>query len=243
MRKPVAPLSLLLILPLLGLASLGKDQPSSTTNLTLNPSTRFDLANAQIQWQEYRGRQAAKLAPLPGHERDVDQEMQATLLDSDFQDGTIEIDVAGARRQGYSTAEDTTGYKGMIGITFRIQNNKSERFYVRPQNARLNNQLFRNRSTQYESAPDFPWDQLRKDHPGEYESYVDLDPGAWTHLKIEVSGSKARLYVNNAPQPCLIVNELKQGSSRGKIALWARISTDAYFSNLKLSPTPGTPIS
>jgi hypothetical protein len=237
MRKPVALLFVLAIFCALAAVSLSQGKPSPAPILQLDPSAKFGLANAQIQWQEYRGRQAAKLAPLPGHERDVDQEMQATLVDSDFQDGIIEIDVAGARRQGYSTAEDTTGYKGMIGVTFRIQNGRSERFYVRPQNARLNNQLFRNRSTQYESAPDFPWNQLREDHPGEYESYVDLDPGAWTHLKIEVSGIKARLYVNNAPQPCLIVNELKQGSSRGKIALWARISTDAYFSNLKLSPT------
>ena len=71
-----------------------------------------------------------------------------------------------------------------------------------------------------------------------YESYVDLDPGAWTKLRIEVSGTKARLYVNGATQPCLIVNDLKQGYTHGRIALWARVSTDAYFSNLRISSTP-----
>jgi hypothetical protein len=71
-----------------------------------------------------------------------------------------------------------------------------------------------------------------------YESYVDLEPGAWTKLRIEVSGVKARLYVNNAAQPCLIVNDLKLGEGHGKLALWTRVSTDAYFSNLRVDPAP-----
>ena len=69
-----------------------------------------------------------------------------------------------------------------------------------------------------------------------YESYVDVESGAWTRLRIEVSGNKARLYVNGAKQPCLIVNDLKHGESHGAIALWARISTEAYFSNLRVEP-------
>ena len=52
-----------------------------------------------------------------------------------------------------------------------------------------------------------------------------------------MSGAKARLFVNGAAQPCLVVNDLKLGDSRGKIALWARISTEAYFSNLKVEAT------
>jgi hypothetical protein len=63
---------------------------------------------------------------------------------------------------------------------------------------------------------------------------VDVEAGAWTRLRIEVDGTKARLYVNGAKQPCLVVNDLKLGESRGKIALWARISTEAYFSNLRV---------
>jgi hypothetical protein len=65
-----------------------------------------------------------------------------------------------------------------------------------------------------------------------YESYADLEAGAWTHLKIEVAGTKAKLYVNGAEQPSLIVNDLKLGDGRGQIALWSTIETDGYFSNL-----------
>jgi hypothetical protein len=83
--------------------------------------------------------------------------------------------------------------------------------------------------------PDFPWHRLRKENPGVYESYADLQAGSWTKLKIVVSGSRAQLYVNGADQPCLIVNDLKLGDTRGQIALWSHSSTDGYFSNLKVT--------
>jgi len=209
---------------------------TNASSLKLDETTQLELINARALWVDYKGRRAFKLAPREGHEHDTDQEMAAVLTGSDFKDGVIEIDVSGARRQGYSTAEDTSGYKGMIGLSFRIQGKQAERFYIRPENARLDNQLFRNRSTQYESMPEFPWDCLRDENPGVYESYVDLESGAWTKLRIEVSGSTARLYVNGASQPFLIVNDLRHGESHGAIGLWARVSTEAYFSNLRVEP-------
>ena len=223
----------LLVVPTLVAAQTAKTRASS---VRLDPATKLELVNARVVWVDYRGRHALKLAPLEGHERDTDQELTAVLTGSDFTDGVIEVDVSGARRQGYSTAEDVSGFKGMIGLTFRIRGDSAERFYIRPENARLNNQLFRNRSTQYESSPDYDWMRLREENPGVYESYVDLESGAWTKLKIEVSGRKARLFVNGASQPCLVVNDLKHGESHGAIALWTRISTEAYFSNLRVEP-------
>jgi hypothetical protein len=234
MRKGVSQRSLWILLFLPLAISAGKDTKSSASALRLDSSIKFDLINANVKWVDYRGRHALKLVPLPGHEHSQNEELLAVLTESDFKDGTIELDVAGARRQGYSTAEDLSGFKGMIGVSFRIQDEKRETIYVRPENARLDNQLFRNRSTQYESIPEFPWNRLREESPGLYESYVDLEPGSWTKLRIEVSRKKARLYVNGATQPCLIVNDLKLGDSRGKIALWTRVSTDAYFSHLKI---------
>src|SRR5271169_4660321 len=211
---------------------------NTASKAKLDPATKLDLINADVTWQGYRGRHALHVVPLPGHEHAVNEVMQVVLAESDFKDGTIEVDVAGARRQGYSTVADERGFKGVIGVSFRIQDQKAETFYVRPENSRLDDQLFRNRSTQYESMPDFPWNRLREESPGVYESYVDLEPGAWTTLRIEVSGTKARLYVNGAAQPCLIVNDLKQGYGHGKIALFTRVSTDAYFSNLVVNATP-----
>jgi hypothetical protein len=88
-----------------------------------------------------------------------------------------------------------------------------------------------------ESDPDYAWRRLRSESPGVYESYVGLEPGAWTHLKIDVSGTTARLYVNRATQAGLIVTDLKHGISRGKIALWTHVSSDAYFASVSVRAT------
>jgi hypothetical protein len=241
MSKAVTQLSFLALSWFLVAVGFGQAAKSSASKITLDSNTKLEMINADAKWVEYRGRHALHVVPLPGHEHAVNEVMVAVLAKSDFKDGSIELDVAGARRQGYSTFEDERGFKGVIGVSFHVDGQKAETFYVRPENSRLDNQLFRNRSTQYESMPDFPWDRLREESPGVYESYVDLEPAAWTKLRIEVSGTKARLYVNDAAQPCLIVNDLKQGSSHGKIALFTRVSTDAYFSNLVVNAAPDRP--
>jgi hypothetical protein len=84
------------------------------------------------------------------------------------------------------------------------------------------------------SMPEYEWSRLRREAPGRYESYVDLVEGEWTKIKIEVSGAKARLYINDSPQPVLVVNDLKHGDREGAVALWIGLGTEAYFANLRL---------
>jgi hypothetical protein len=55
-------------------------------------------------------------------------------------------------------------------------------------------------------------------------------------MKVVVSGTTARLYVNGASQPCLIVNDLKHGDGAGRVALWAHVQTDAYFGTVRIAP-------
>ena len=110
-----------------------------------------------------------------------------------------------------------------------------ECFYLRPKNGRSDDQLQRNHSAQYISAPEFLWQRLRSETPAKYETYVDLVPGEWTKMKIDVRGDKARLYVNGAEQPVLIVNDLKHGDSKGAIALWVGPGTVAHFANLRVT--------
>jgi hypothetical protein len=111
-------------------------------------------------------------------------------------------------------------------------------FYLRPNNARVPDQLRRNHVTQYVSFPDWSWERTRKETPGRYESYVDLEVGAWTKVRVVVAGETAELYVNGAAQPCLIVNDLKLGPTKGAIGLWVGSGTDAYFANLRVVPKP-----
>ena len=62
-----------------------------------------------------------------------------------------------------------------------------------------------------------------------------LRTGAWIHLKIEVNGVRARLFVNGAAQPALIVNDLKRGVTSGQIGLWIGPGTDAHFRGLRVT--------
>jgi hypothetical protein len=89
-------------------------------------------------------------------------------------------------------------------------------------------------STEYESSPDWPWNRLRKENPGVYESYADMAEGEWTHMKIVVHGAKAVLYVGRSAQPCLLINDLKLGDTQGAIALWGGSGPVGYFTNLTI---------
>ena len=150
-----------------------------------------------------------------------------------FKDGVIEADVAGLPAEGAPE-----GSRGFIGIAFRVQKDPEhyEAFYLRPTNGRSDDQLRRNHATQYIAAPDYPWQRLRKENPGVYESYVDVVPGEWIHIRIEVAGDKARLFVGTADQPVLIVNDLLGSGGGGGVALWVGQGTDGYFSNVKVVP-------
>ena len=55
-------------------------------------------------------------------------------------------------------------------------------------------------------------------------------------LKIEVEGTRARLYVNRAAQPALVVNDLKHAPAEGAVALWIGDETEGWFSNLIVTP-------
>ena len=149
-----------------------------------------------------------------------------------FHNGIIDLDVAG--KPGAGAPGDARGF---VGVAFRVSHDASkyECFYLRPTNGRADDQLRRNHSAQYISFPGYEWNRLRTEAPGQYESYVDLVPGEWTKIKVEVSGVKARLYVNGAPQPVLVVNDLKLGDTTGGLALWIGVGTEAYFANLRLS--------
>jgi len=205
-------------------------KPSAAVNFSLTSGAGLDVVNGKAETVAYHGRQAVRLVATHT-DPEVDDTVLAILPGTDFKDGTIEAEVA-----GLPGPNAPNGDRGFIGLAFRVQNHggKYENIYIRATNGRAEEQIRRNHTLQYESIPDFPWFRLRKESPGEYESYTDLEAGAWTRIRIVVSGPKARLYVNGAEQPCLIVNDLKLGDSRGAVGLWAYWSTDAYFSNVTI---------
>lgn len=227
MSKGICKIAFLLSFIFILRVSYGQAPKATSGTLPLDTLNGLEMVDAKAEVVNYRGRPAVHLIPLPNQPKDYS--MLAIVSGTDFKDGTIEIEVAGSPRKDADPTD-----RGFIGVAFRSQErgNRAEYFYLRPTNGRSDDQLRRNHSVQYVSTPDFPWERLRKETPGVYESYTDLDAGAWSKMKIEVSGTKARLYVNGAEQPCLIVNDLKLGETHGQIVLWAYGTTDGYFSNL-----------
>src|SRR5215813_6403034 len=184
--------------------------------------------NVSITKTSYKGRSAVQVIATP---EAANATSYAVVKDASFGNGTIEVELAGQPAAGAGS-----GARGFIGIAFRLQGDGSyEYIYLRPTNGRADDQVRRNHSTQYSSYPDFDFARSRQEAPEKYESYVDLQPGVWTRYKIEVEGRKARLYVNGAGQPCLIVNDLKLEPKEGRVALWVGPGTEGYFANLKIT--------
>jgi hypothetical protein len=212
-------------------AMLGISQ-AQMRSVPIEPLARLKLQNVKAETVKYQGRAAVRITDA-GADGLPDGARLAIVAGTAFEDGVIEADLTGDALPG---TPDTV--RGFTGIAFRVAPDgaKYECFYLRPKNGRSEDQAQRNHSAQYMSVPDFPWQRLRSETPSKYESYVDLVAGVWTKIKIEVHGDKARLYVNGAEQPALIVNDLKHGQSKGAVALWIGPGVVAHFAGLKVAP-------
>ncbi len=213
---------------LLGLASLpgvfAQDFP-------LDSTSGLSLIQVKAEAATFKGRKALRITdtapPTTG-----DAGRLAIVSSSSLQDGVIEVELAGDVMSAASQSA-----RGFVGMVFRAAPNGStfECFYLRPTNGRADDQVRRNHSVQYISIPGFPWQLLREKFPEKYESYVDLQPGEWTKVKIVVKADHAQLFVNGSEQPALIVNDLKQPVTSGAVGLWIGPGTVAHFANLRVT--------
>lgn len=206
------------------------------TGQSVRPPLTFPLAGTEglvatgltMDTAQFAGRKALRLVkhraegvdgflPLPG---------------VDFQDGTIDADVAVkiANESGRSTP-------GFIGIAFRARADASsyDMFYIRPGAAGADDQATRNQVAQYCAAPGYDWYALRRAWPAVYESHADVHPDAWTHITIDVSGRTARLFLNRNPEPTLVVDGLKGLDLRGGVSLFTFVDQEGYFSNVAIT--------
>jgi hypothetical protein len=182
----------------------------------------------KLESVEYKGKRAIKVT----EDGQVGNgEAYAIVKGPEFRNGTIDVELA-----GLPAASAGPAARGFIGVAFRIRDGKFEYIYLRPTNGRADDQVRRNHSTQYTSFPDFDFARLRKESPEKYESYVDLEPGVWTRVRIVVQGTTAKLFVHGAPQPALIVPDLKLGDTSGAVALWIGPGTEGYFTGLSIKP-------
>ena len=217
----------------------GAALPATPQTFHLDTAQGFTLLNVQAEAARFGGKRGLRvtLSDEAGKRLQADPkaplETLAVIDGTDFSDGVIEVEIAGA-----PVAGAPEGARGFVGIAFRVRPDQRtyDAFYLRPTNGRSDDQLRRNHAAQYVSHPDWPWYRLREETPGRYESYVDIEPGRWIRMRIEVHGERARLFVNGQSQPTLVVNDLKTGAQgRGAIALWIDNSTVAHFRDLRIS--------
>lgn len=207
----------------------------SATN-AYSQAVRLDRNNLEpvgvsMATEKVMGREAVRLVK-DAAVKEFDEPTFVKVKDIDFQDGTIEVKVLSR------LLKDAPAFaRGFIGVAFRIdEGNKAyESIYIRPTNGRSEDQVRRNHSIQYYAYPDYKFDRLRKEAPERYESYADMGLNEWITIRIEVRGQQAKLFLNDQPQPSLIVNDLKHGASAsGAIGLWVDVGTEGFFSDLKV---------
>lgn len=146
------------------------------------------------------------------------------LNDSEFKNGTIELDIKGKNAPGQS----------FVGIAFHGKDDSTfDGIYFRPFN--FKNPERNNHSVQYIAMPENDWSTLRSAFPGKYENTINPvpDPEDWFHARIVVNYPEVKVYVNEAEKPSL---EIEQISDRkhGKLGLWVGNGSEGWFKNLTI---------
>jgi thiol-disulfide isomerase/thioredoxin len=147
----------------------------------------------------------------------------------EFAEGTLEIDLKG---KGEAEAS-------FLGLAFGVVDGTTfEAVYFRPFNFMREGDSYRDHAVQYVAWPEHTWEKLRKDKPGVYEAAVKPvpDPAGWFHVRIEVTKKKVSVWINDAKDPCLVVDRLS-GRDKGNVGLWVD-SKGGAFRNLAIRPAP-----
>src|SRR5215470_17280006 len=171
-------------------------------------SPRWNL-QGQARSAEYKGR---KCLFLDGG--------AAVLNDYEMRDGVVDVDVA------------TPASRGFFGIQFRISGDgaNSEWVYLRQHKSGLPDAM------QYTPVLNTGLNWQIYNGPG-FTAAVDIPRDVWFHLRLEVAGAQAKLFVKDMDKPALVMSDLKSGVQQGRIAL-AVLTGATYFSNFEVHETP-----
>ncbi len=171
-------------------------------------SPRWDL-QGEARATEYLGRKCLLL------------EGGAAILNGlELRDGIVDVDVA------------TPASRGFFGIQFRIDTDgvNAEWVYLRQHKSGLPDAL------QYTPVLNTGLNWQLYNGPG-FTGPVEIPRDAWFHLRLEVAGAQARLWVKDLEKPALVMNDLKSGVQKGEVAL-AVLAGATYFSNFEIRTTP-----
>lgn len=174
-------------------------------------SSRWDL-EGQAKVAEFQGR---KSLLLDGG--------AAVLKDFEMRDGVIDVDAAISAKRGF------------VGFDFRIDPDGAnyEEVYLRPHKSGLPDAM------QYTPVLGTGRNWQLYNGPG-FTGAVEVPREEWFHLRLEVTGAQAKLYVKDMEKPALVMTDLKSGVQKGQIALYD-LTGATYFSNFEVRTAPDAP--
>jgi hypothetical protein len=194
------------------LGSTAYAQPPQTLSVPVD-SPRWDL-QGEAKVTEYQGR---KCLLLNGG--------AAILKDFEMRDGVIDVDVA------------TPAKRGFFGFDFRLNKDGTnyEEVYLRQHKSGLPDAM------QYTPVLNTGRNWQIYNGPG-FTGAVDIPKDEWFHLRLEVMGAQAKLYVKDMDKdkPALVMDDLKSGIQKGQVALYD-LTGATYFSNFEVRTTPDVP--
>ena len=143
----------------------------------------------------------------------------AILKDLQMRDAVIDVDVA------------TPANRGFFGIQFRLTDDgaNGEWVYLRQHKSGLPDAI------QYTPVLKTGLNWQIYNGPG-FTAAVDIPKDVWFHIRLEVAGAQAKLYVKDMDKPVLVMNDLKSGVQQGRVALYV-LTGATYFSNFEVRET------
>ncbi|MGC2111163.1 MAG: hypothetical protein WA655_16725 [Candidatus Korobacteraceae bacterium] len=199
-----------LVLCALLFATAAYSQTPQTLSIAAD-SARWDL-QGEAKVVDYQGRKSLLL-----------NGGAAIVKDFEMRDAVIDVDVA------------TSAKRGFFGIQFRIVDDgaNAEEVYLRQHKSGLPDAM------QYTPVLNTGRNWQIYNGPG-FTGAVDIPKDVWFHLRLEVTGAQAKLYVKDMDKPALVMSDLKSGIQKGQLALYD-LTGATYFSNFEIRTTPDAP--
>ena len=140
-----------------------------------------------------------------------------------MRDGVIDVDVAASAKRGF------------FGFDFRIDKEglNYEEVYLRPHESGLPDAI------QYTPVLNTGRNWQLFNGPG-FTAGIDIPRNEWFHLRLEVAGAQAKLFVKDMDHAALVMNDLRSGVQKGQIALMVLLG-ETYFSNFEVRTRPDVP--
>jgi hypothetical protein len=145
----------------------------------------------------------------------------------DFENGTIEIEMRGK----------DLFQRSFIGVAFHgVNDSIYDAVYCRPFNFLATDSVRHIHAIQYISHPVFTWKKLRETRNAQFEKQIINPPypNGWFTMRLEISATTIKAYINQDKNPALVVEKLST-TKKGKLGIFVGDGAGGDFRRIKIS--------